>query len=389
MRPFSLFYYTLALLLYVVALPFLLLLSLKPKYKESIPARFFLKNNRRFTHEGVWFHVCSLGEAKAIAPIVEALKEKMVNITVITSTGFRASSSYEAEVRYLPFEIFLPFWVKRQSLLIVMEAEFWYMLFISAYLKGAKIALLNARISDRSVAKYMKMQWFYKRVFALVDIAFVQSQKDKERFSALGVKRIEVIGNIKLAQKIEATCRYKKPSQLSVVAASTHEGEEAIILEAYFSSGIYKEAKLFVVPRHPERFDAVYDLMQEYALQYHISLERFSQNMEFQADMVLIDKMGELNNIYAISDIAILAGSFMPDIGGHNPLEPAHFGCKIISGTWYFNQYELYKYVHNIYEVKDKVALKEALREHNNVQKSYVDESIELQRVINYIKERR
>ena len=388
MRPFSLIYYLLALTLYVVALPYLLFLSFKQKYRESIPARFFLKNNPKFHCEGIWFHVCSLGEAKAIAPIVSLLKKRSVNISTITSTGYKEALRYEADVRYLPFEIFLPFWVKKNRMLIVMEAEFWYMLFLSAYLKGSKVVLLNARISDRSVAKYMKMRWFYRKMFALVDIAFVQSEVDKSRFEALGVKNIEVIGNIKLAQEVKATCSYVKPHGLSVVAASTHEGEERLILEAYFNSGIYKDAKLFIVPRHPERFDGVYTLMQTYAKTYGVSIEKFTQKSDMKADIILIDKMGELNNIYAISDIALLAGSFVPDIGGHNPLEPAHFGCKIISGRYYFNQYELYKYVDNICEVKDEATLTKALQGHDTLKKSFVEENIDLEKIIHYIKER-
>ena len=97
-------------MLYILALPLLIFLSFKSKYRYSIPARFFLFNNPKFkTQEGIWFHVCSLGEARALKPIIESIKEKDIKITTITQTGQSEAKKYNADVRYLPFEIFLPF----------------------------------------------------------------------------------------------------------------------------------------------------------------------------------------------------------------------------------------------------------------------------------------
>jgi len=390
MPLFSIFYYLLALLLYVVAAPFLLLLSLKSKYKESIPARFFLRNSPKFSQSGIWFHVCSLGEAKAISPIIEKLNEsssstcKDINITAVTHTGYSEARKYDADVRYLPYEIFLPFWTIHNRALVVMEAEFWYLLFLSAFRRGSKVILLNARINDKSVEKYMKMAWFYKRIFAFVDIAFVQSQVDLERFKKLGVKNIEVIGNIKLSQKISTTKTYEKPAKETLVAASTHEDEERLILDAYFESGLYKSKKLFIVPRHPERFSEVNELIKRYQERYSFTFSTFSQSQKFEDDIILIDKMGELNNIYAISDIVILAGAFAK-IGGHNPLEPAHFGCKIISGKEYFNQKELYKYIENI-KVVDNSNLRDIFENLESLKVCSIDEKIDLTQVVNYLK---
>ncbi len=383
MPLFSIFYYLLALLLYVVAAPFLFLLSFKAKYNESISSRFFLKNTPKFKKDGIWFHVCSLGEAKAIEPILEKLEDKTINISAITQTGFKEVSKYKADVRYLPFEIFLPFWSRKNSVLVVMEAEFWYLLFLSAFNRGSKIVLLNARINDKSVDKYMKMAWFYQKIFALVDVAFVQSTVDEERFKKLGVKRVEVIGNIKLSQKIVTTQSYEKPSKKSMVAASTHVHEEKLILEAYFKSGIYKDTILFVVPRHPERFSEVKALIQSYQKEFSFTFSTFSESKKFEDDIILIDKMGELNNIYAISDTAILGGAF-EKIGGHNPLEPAFFGCKIISGKEYFNQKELFKYVQNL-QVVEKNTLVDVLKSIDALKPSFVEEEIELNRVIEYL----
>ena len=377
-------------MLYIIALPLLVFLSFKPKYKQSIPARFFLFNNPKFKQtQALWFHVCSFGESVALAPILEALQVDKINITTITQTGQDRVKKYKAEVRYLPYEMFLPFWIQPQKVLVVLEAEFWYMLFIIAKLKGSKIILLNARIADKSLKGYMKYSWFYKKMLLHVDMIFAQSEVDKNRFLALGAKHIEVIGNIKLAGKIIYTQVYKKPDGKVIVAGSTHEGEELLVLKAFMEyKQEHKDAKLIVVPRHPERFEEVYILMQDYAQEYNLTLERFSQRKDFTKDMLLVDAMGELNNIYNISDIAILGGAFNDDVGGHNPLEPAHFSCKIITGKHFFHQKELFKYVHHVqYVSSDVKELYQALVEADILPSSTVEETIELDKVITTLQE--
>ena len=379
-------------MLYILALPLLVFLSFKPKYKQSIPARFFLFKNPKFTQtQALWFHVCSFGESVALAPIIEALHIDKINITTITQTGYERAQKYNAQVRYLPYEMFLPFWIRPQKVLVVLEAEFWFMLFFIAKLQGAKIVLLNARIADKSVDSYMKYSWFYKKMLLHVDIIFAQSEVDKNRFLALGAKHIEVIGNIKLAGKITATHNYEKPESEVIVAGSTHEGEEVFALDAFMEYRKTHNAHLVVVPRHPERFDEVYTLMQKYAQEHNLTLTRFSQEKNFDADLVLVDMMGELNNIYNIADIALLGGAFNDNVGGHNPLEPAYFGCKIITGEHFFHQKELFRYVHHIQYVKSEAdAILEALEKAKTLPPSKVDEKINLEQVIetleNYMK---
>lgn len=373
-------------MLYIVALPLLFILSFKSKYKQSIPARFFLFKNRPFkAHDKVWFHVCSLGEAKALKPILQELDEE-VCITTITHTGQEEAKKYKAEVRYLPYEIFLPFWMKKQKVLVVLEAEFWYLLFVLVFKRGAKVILLNGRISDKSVKSYLQFSWFYKKMLSCVEIIYAQSEVDKNRFLALGAKNIEVIGNIKLADEIRHTKEYVKPLQEVIVAGSTHAGEEQSILEAFVQYRKNHDAKLIVVPRHPERFSSVYELIEKTAKENEFSSHKFSEDQTFDSDIILIDKMGELNNIYAISDIAILGGAFKDDVGGHNPLEPAHFACKIITGKHFFHQKELFKYVHHVQYVEPN-EIHKALLSAKELPPSMVEEKIDLSKVINKIKE--
>ena len=380
---FDIIYTLLAGILLLIALPILLFASLKKKYKHSLLRRFFLIKNPSFDIYDIWFHVCSLGETKALAPLLERLQKYKIAISVTTQTGFYAAQQYRAQVRYLPYEIWLWFWIKSPRTIVVLEAEFWYLLFRIGTLRGGNVIALNARISERSYPKYYKLRWFYKLLFKQCHHIFCQSEEDKKRFLALGAKSVEVVGNIKLAQKVVQTKQYKKPNSLLIIAGSTHEGEEEGILKAYLA---YKkrvpDAILVMVPRHPERFDKVAELIEKQT--FNLEFTRWSQQQTFSKDITLIDAMGELNNLYAVADIAILGGAFMP-IGGHNPLEPATFGCKIITGNEIFLQKELFKYVTNVQFVELN-KLEQALIMAENMRGSNINSTIDLERVVDYLK---
>ena len=137
MSLFALFYNFVLILVYIILIPYLLYKSRAKKYKQAIPAKFFLKNNPKFNFDGVWFHSCSMGEVRAIKPLIKEF-ENLANISVITNTGFDEAKNISQNVRFLPFEFFLPFWITKQKVLVVMEAELWYMLFLFAKKKGAK-----------------------------------------------------------------------------------------------------------------------------------------------------------------------------------------------------------------------------------------------------------
>ena len=339
-----LFYYSLVVLIYILALPILIILSFKQKYKNSLPSRFFLKNNAPFKDEGIWFHACSLGEMNSLKTVFKELQDEILNVSVITSTGYNSAKEIDGlNVKFLPFEIFLPFWIKKQKTLVVTEAELWPMLFIVSKLKGTKTVLINARVSDNSYKAYKKFAFFYKWVFSSIDEVFAQSDIDKQRLEELGAKNIYVNGNIKTFTKPIVKKVYKKPEKKVIVIASSHEGEEQMILD---NLDIKKDEIVIVVPRHPERFDSVDKLLIEFSKKNNLSYGKLSDR--FKTDIVLCDKMGELVNIFAIADTVLLCGSFKNGIGGHNPLEPAFFGCKIISGKFIFNQKSLFSLVENI-----------------------------------------
>ena len=378
MSPFSIFYYLVLSFIYILAIPYLIFKSRNSKYRQAIPAKFFLKDNVPFKENGIWFHSCSMGETKAIKSLIENYLEN-ANISVITNTGFEEAKKISPNVRYLPFEIFLPFWVNKQKVLVVMEAELWYLLFLFAKKKGAKTLLINARISDKSYKSYKRFSFFYKRIFQNIDKVFAQSEVDKLRLEELGASNVEVIGNIKLAQLPKVNVKLEKPKQVVITAASTHENEEKLILDAYKK----EQGKLIIVPRHPERFEKVHLQILEFIKDKNISYQRYSIKDDFDSDIILVDKMGILNDIYAISDVVILGGAF-EKIGGHNPIEPAFFNCKIISGKNIFNQKSLFDCIKNYYLIEND-ELGEYLNNIKNLEKPILTKAGSLEPIIKEI----
>ncbi|MDR1614478.1 MAG: lipid IV(A) 3-deoxy-D-manno-octulosonic acid transferase [Campylobacteraceae bacterium] len=350
---FIYFYFVAMGLLYIIALPASFLICFFKKYRRAIPSRFFLYKNLPFSKKrSVWLHACSYGEVTSLAPLIHAVGNNSVNVSVITKTGFDKACQicgYE-NVRFLPYEIFLPFWIKEQRVLVVTEAELWLMLFFIAKKRGIKTILINARISDKSYHRYKNFRWFYRILFSFIDEVHAQSETDKKRLVYLGAQNIKVSGNIKSSLLPKITKQYKINSNYKrvITLASTHIGEETALLEQ-LSNVDLSNTLIIVAPRHPERFDAVHKLLQSWANSNGKIYGRFSKDgLEEQNDVVLCDTMGELINIYAITDITILGGSFMEGIGGHNPLEPAAFNNSIISGKFFFNQKELYSKVEGI-----------------------------------------
>lgn len=347
------------MVLYILTLPFLLTVLFRSKYKDSIPARFFMRDFQLPFFPHYWFHACSFGEIRSLEPLIAKLGQKSckILITTITHTGFmEAKHLFETRalqaqivVKYLPFECFLPLWskhLKELKTLVVTEAEMWKMLFYVAKANGAHTLLINARISKRSIARYRRFAWFYRDIFKCVDSVLSQSRIDKERLESIGARAVEVFGNLKVLNTPKVSKAYAKPDKLVVIGASTHKGEEKLILESFLRlKERTPDSILFLVPRHPERFDEVHSLTLKSGLQS----KRFSHTtfeQAIQADVVVVDALGELLNLYAIGDVVILGGSFVK-AGGHNPLEPAFFGVKLVSGEHIFNQYALFELVKN------------------------------------------
>ena len=223
-------YTALAFLAWLAAAPFIFILSFKKKYRTSLKARFFLYKNPKFSPAAIHFHACSLGEVNALAPLIS--KFESVALSTTTQTGFGAARALTPNSRYLPFENWLPFWLTGSRVLVIFEAELWLNLIRSAKSRGSYVILLNARISDRSYASYLRFKFYYRKAFENIDLVLAQSELDAARLRELGAKNIKVAGNVKSANIAVATKDYSAASASSFVLtiSNTHEGEEELIL---------------------------------------------------------------------------------------------------------------------------------------------------------------
>ncbi len=304
---------------------------------------------------GVLIHAVSVGEAEAAKPFVQALlkaySSHSITMTCMTPTGSaRIKQGFADKVfhSYLPYD--WPCALKKAlrqiepKVVCIMETELWPNLLYVCEELNIPVLLLNGRLSERSARGYQRWGCLTKTMFRQITHIAAQSKADAERYCQSGAlaSKVSVTGNIKYDIKlepswIEAGQRLRQAWQncFVVIAASTHEGEEALILPEYIKlKSKLPHAKLILVPRHPERFEKIHHLI----LSTGLSLECRSQAHYPTADtdVFLGDSMGELMSFYAAADVAFVGGSLV-ETGGHNPLEPAIVGVPVVMGPHRFN----------------------------------------------------
>jgi len=305
----------------------------------------------------IWLHASSMGEAALIPPLIEALKSETpgykTTISTMTQTGQdRAARINREEVTFfLPldflFSIVLSLGRIKPSALVLMETELWPNLMWLCYARRIPVFIVNARLSDRSLPWYRFFGFLFRPLLNRVECIACQSPEDAERYKSLGVDPRKIInaGNIKYDTIRRPVSREQKmklrtdlgfsPDDLILVAGSTREGEEEIILNAW--AGLSDRMKLIIVPRHPERFSTVEQILSNKNIPF--SQRSKINGSEGSKVVLLLDSMGELIDAYAAGDIALVGGSLVP-VGGHNPLEPAALGLPVIFGPHMSNARE-------------------------------------------------
>ena len=360
----SVFYFLYNVLWFLICIPFLLMLLWRYRHYDHHRTRFW---ERLSTYKSppkecvVWVHVASVGEAMGCMSLLAALKKKygseQLFVTTTTPSGESIVRQYLGDNvchAYLPFDFV--FFMRRflakikPKVLLIFETEVWPSMVNSCYENKIDTILINARMSEKSKGRYDRFSYFFRQIFNRLTFVVAQSSNDAGRLQSLGANNITVLGSIKLDvtlnEKIISTSKklrlnwqsaygQKSITRKILLAASTHNGEEEIVLKAYRDIKKYHpEALLLLVPRHPERFGQVERLCVKE--KFVVVKRSAGETVSSQTDIVLIDTMGELLMLLGTSDVVIMGGTFV-DNGGHNFLEPAIWGVPIVSGRSYYN----------------------------------------------------
>jgi 3-deoxy-D-manno-octulosonic-acid transferase len=304
----------------------------------------------------IWIHAVSVGEVQAVAPVVRALLERhpqysLLLTTVTPSGSAQVAGLFADQVAHLFAPWDLPGAVARflervrPQLAIVMETELWPNLFHACSHAGIPLLLVNARLSDRSMAGYVRFRKLVGATLAATTEIVAQGRQDARRFEVLGAdsRKITVSGNLKFEQQLPA----ELPEQAAAlrrewgsgrpvwIAGSTHAGEDELVLDVF--RRIRKQLPdclLVLVPRHPERFDAVTELARHRGYNTVVRSDRVL--CQAATSVFIGDSIGELPLFYAAADVAFVGGSLVHS-GGHNLLEPAAAGIPVITGPSVFN----------------------------------------------------
>jgi 3-deoxy-D-manno-octulosonic-acid transferase len=327
-----------------------------PAYRDRLPERLgYTRVFQASDASPIWVHAVSVGEVQAAAALVRVLLKKYPRrpllITTATPTGaqrVRALFSDSVRHAYLPYD--LPGAVRRfldhvrPTIAIVMEREIWPNLFSECRRRAIPVLLASARISERSAARHRQFASLFGEALAGNVKVAAQTVQDAERYRSIGARDVEVTGNVKF--DIEAPVAAKQAGEslrasqfaerLVWVAGSTHEGEEDQVLAAHrWVARQRPDALLILVPRHPNRFDAVRSGLKSQHVTF-VSRSR-GEPVTSATSVLLADTLGELMMFYAAADIAFVGGSLIATVGGHNLLEPAVLERPVLVGPHNFN----------------------------------------------------
>jgi 3-deoxy-D-manno-octulosonic-acid transferase len=306
---------------------------------------------------GIWIHAVSVGEVLAVSRLMEELRkthpEKQVFVSTTTATGQQLARQRfgERHVFYMPldFGIALRPYLRalRPALVILAETEFWPNLLHLAKKSGANVAIVNARISDRSFPRYRRFRWVFSRVLTNVDLFLAQTEEDGRRLGEIGAPadRVRTSGNLKFDIRLSAGSPLPLINDLRraipagspvIVAGSTTEGEEELLLKSFQElQAKLPRAVMILAARHPERFDRVANLATSMGVAI-VRRSTWAAACPISGGVFLLDSVGELAAVYALADVAFVGGSLVP-VGGHNILEPAQHGVAVLTGPHTFN----------------------------------------------------
>lgn len=344
-----LIYNLLSLISLIVYLPWLLFKKGPEKRSVYLSERLGISG---YSDADIWVHAVSVGEVIASLPFLKALKKGFPELKIVfsttTYTGQKIARERFPEARrimYIPWDTWLT--VNRvvkiisPRLFITIETELWPCLFKALKNNGSHIILLNGRLSLGSFKYYKWIRPFMKVVLSLIDFLYMQGEIDAKRIIGIGAdeKKVGIMGNLKFDIELNKSKSIHWMDNIkgqTLLAGSTHKGEEEIILDAY--EEVKKDVpdlRLILAPRHPERFNEVEEILRKRRFNYIRRSQITTQSTE-PPDIILLDTIGELSVLYSRATIAFVGGSLL-SYGGHNILEPAYWGTPFIFGPYMDN----------------------------------------------------
>lgn len=375
LKPTNLFRWLYSITL-TICLPLIFLRLLwrsrkNPQYRERWLERLGIFTPTK-EKGGVWLHAVSLGESLAAIPLIRAFKKQFPHIPLtITTTTPSGSERIQQMLGDEVFHVYFPYdlpwalnaFLKRiqPKLCLIMETELWPNNLWQLKKQGIPTIIINGRLSPRSIQGYQKIARITREMMDCLTLVAAQSKMDGERFVSLGLdpSRLRVTGNVKFditapegleVKALELRQQWGR-DRLVFIAASTHAGEEEIILNAFLKAReTLPDLFLIMVPRHPERRESVINLIKQYSL--NMVLRSQAEICTTNTDLLLVDTMGEMPLFYATADVAFVGGSFVP-VGGHNTLEPAFASIPVIVGP----------HVHNFIDITDYLTKAGALKQ--------------------------
>jgi len=337
-----------------------------------VPARLRSVGGVSHARRVMWVHAVSVGEVLAVSGLVEQMRRSLpqhrVLVSTTTDTGQKLARKRfgDDSVFYFPMDFAFairPYLQALQPELVVLaETEFWPNFLREAQTSGARIAVVNARVSDRSWPRYRRFRWALRRMLAHVDLFLAQTQEDCTRLQSIGAdaKRVQVAGNLKFDVSLPSPPPIVESLRRSfaaegagpvLVCGSTVEDEEPPLLKAFENLRVeHPRAVMILAPRHPERFDDVAILLRQLGMPS--SRRSQWQGEALAGGVLLVDTIGELAALYALADVAFVGGSLVPR-GGHNIIEPAQHGVAIVTG----NHTENFRDIVALFQSRDAVRI--------------------------------
>ena len=321
----------------------------------------------------IWVHAVSVGEVLAVSRLVDEMRRRWpaarVVVSTSTDTGQKlARTRFGAEsVFYFPldfaFAIRPYLQVLQPELVVIAETEFWPNFLRLSKRNGARLAVVNARISDRSWPGYRRLRWWLPGVISKVDLFLAQTYEDRKRLIDIGAPedRVEVTGNLKfdveppspppVMASLRQSFQESGAGPILVCGSTVDEEEERILLQAFQNIlASHPRSVMILAPRHPERFPVVASLLESIGIRFW--RRSLWSGEPVSGGILLLDSIGELAPVYGLADIAFVGGSLVPK-GGHNIIEPARYGVPIVVG----NHYENFRDIIGLFQAHDAVRI--------------------------------